>query len=214
MALAVALSVAAGATDATSFVRLGETFASVMTGNLTLLGLAAARASASLAAHIVVALAGYIVGAAIGARLTRHRSATTEIWPSRVTAVLFIELAAFAGFALGWELSHSRPAGGTQFALLALATLAMGLQAAAMERLGTPLSTTYLTGTLTGAVTSLVSGGGVRHNRASLEVLLAHAAGAAAAGGLILLAPAAVPALPLAAVGAVVVSVKTVGARQ
>jgi uncharacterized membrane protein YoaK (UPF0700 family) len=63
--LALALTVVAGATDVASFTRLGQVFASVMTGNLALLALAAARASSELAAHIVVAITGYVAGVAL-----------------------------------------------------------------------------------------------------------------------------------------------------
>jgi hypothetical protein len=69
--LAVTLTLGTGATDVASFTRLGDVFTSVMTGNLVLLGLAVGRLSGSLATHAVVALAGYLVGAAAGARLVQ-----------------------------------------------------------------------------------------------------------------------------------------------
>jgi uncharacterized membrane protein YoaK (UPF0700 family) len=104
-------------------------FAGVMTGNLTLLGLAAATRSGSLGSHVALALLGY--------------------GPAR-------------------------------------------------------RSTTFLTGTLTAAVTGLVTRAGARAGtRWSVAVLMAHAAGASAAGGLLLAAPAALPALPAAALLAV-----------
>jgi Protein of unknown function (DUF1275) len=48
--LAVAITLGTGAMDVVSFTRLGGVFSSVMTGNLVLLGLAAARPSGELAA--------------------------------------------------------------------------------------------------------------------------------------------------------------------
>jgi uncharacterized membrane protein YoaK (UPF0700 family) len=41
--LAAALAFASGAMDVAAFIKLGQVFCSVMTGNLVLLGLAAAR---------------------------------------------------------------------------------------------------------------------------------------------------------------------------
>ena len=49
-----------------SFTRLGGVFTSVMTGNIVLWGLAAARGSLTLASHTAVSIAGYIVGVAGG----------------------------------------------------------------------------------------------------------------------------------------------------
>lgn len=198
--LAVVLAVAAGALDAACFTRLGQVFAGVMTGNLTLLGLAAANRSAGLAGRIAVALAGYVTGAAGGSIMTQWSAHRDTPRRGPVLAVLVMELAALAGFTAGWALTGSRPAGAAQVGLLVAATVAAGLQAAAVRSVGTKLSTTYLTGTLTTAVAGLVTGGQSRSGiRWSLAVLAAHAAGAAAAGGLLLVAPSALPLLPDAA---------------
>jgi uncharacterized membrane protein YoaK (UPF0700 family) len=195
--LAVVLAVAAGAMDAACFTRLGQVFAGVMTGNLTLLGLAAANRSAGLAGHIALALGGYVTGAAVGS-VTAQRSAHGDTTRRRpVLLVLLTELAVLAGFTAGWVLTGGHPAGAAQLGLLAAATVATGLQAAAVRSVGTKLSTTYLTGTLTAAVAGLVTGGQSRSSiRWSLAVLAAHAAGAAAAGGLLLVAPITPPLLP------------------
>ena len=64
--IAIALTFASGAADVTSFTRLGGVFTSVMTGNIVLWGLAAARGSLTLASHTAVSIAGYIVGVAAG----------------------------------------------------------------------------------------------------------------------------------------------------
>jgi uncharacterized membrane protein YoaK (UPF0700 family) len=183
---------------------LGQVFAGVMTGNLTLLGLAAANRSAGLAGHIAVALGGYVAGAAIGSAVTRRPGDGGAPRQGRLLAVLLTELAGLAGFTAGWVLTGSRPAGAIQLGLLAVGTLAMGLQAAAVRSTGTSLSTTYLTGTLTTTVAGLVTGGRAGSDvRGGLAVLAAHAAGAAAAGGLLLVAAPALPALPDAALLAV-----------
>src|SRR5271165_4729000 len=199
--LAAALAFASGATDLASLTRLGGVFASVMTGNLILVGLAVAHASGTLAAHAAIAFASYIVGAALGSRIGAASRSEDMLWPPTVTVILLIEIAAFAGFAAGWELAGTHPSGGWQLCLLAVAAFTMGLQSAAMRSVGTPLSTTYLTGTLTGAVAEVVTGG--RRGKdisLSAAVLASAAAGAAAGGGVLIAVPAALPALPIGAI--------------
>jgi uncharacterized membrane protein YoaK (UPF0700 family) len=200
--LAVALAVAAGVVDAACITRLGQVFAGVMTGNLTLLGLAAARTSGRLAGSVAVALLGYVAGTALGSVLARVGRGARRRAP--VTVVLGVEAAVLAGFTAGWVVTAGGPAGAARLGLLAGAAAAMGLQAAAVRSVGTGLSTTYLTGTLTAAVAGLVSGrppGSA--GRWSLAVLVAHASGAGAAGGLLLVVPALVPVLAVVVVVAV-----------
>ena len=80
--------------------------------------------------------------------------------PAHVNWTLFAELVLLAGFIVGWEITDARPAGWAQFCLLAVTAAAMGMQAAAVKEMGlTEVSTTFLTGTLTALVSSLVSPG-------------------------------------------------------
>jgi uncharacterized membrane protein YoaK (UPF0700 family) len=202
-ALAVVLTLATGATDVASFTRLGGVFASVMTGNLVLLGLAIGR-SGALATHAVVAFAGYSAGVAAGARLIRVVQATGL--PHRALhAVLFAEFVLLAGFAAGWELTGGAPSGGSQLVLLAVASAAMGTQSTAACGLGSQVSTTYLTGTLTSFVAAWVTPGRrARMQSREVLVLAALTAGAAAGGLVIANAAAGLPAIPLAALALVI----------
>jgi uncharacterized membrane protein YoaK (UPF0700 family) len=176
-----------------------------MTGNLVLLGLAVAHVSGALAAHTAVAFGGYIAGAAAGAMVGARSDSQDQLWPATATASLVIELAVFAIFTAGWELADALPAGAWQLCLLGLGALAMGLQSAAMRSVRPPLQTTYLTGTLTGAVAEIVtsrrSGNGVS---LSVTVLVAAVAGAAAGGGILAVAPASLPVLPMGALTTVI----------
>jgi uncharacterized membrane protein YoaK (UPF0700 family) len=201
---AVLLTIGTGGTDVVSLTRLGGVFASVMTGNLVLLGLAAARTSAGLAAHTGVAIGGYVLGVAIGARLialaprrreTGQRGADPEGWPAMVTTALVLELVLLAVFAAGWELAGPHPAGASQYLLLVAATVAMGMQSAAVRGLGRgEYATTYLTGTLTSLIAGLVTPGTRRWpGWRQPGALLALAAGALINGILVAHAPAAVP---------------------
>ncbi len=222
--IAVALTFASGAMDVASFTRLGSVFTSVMTGNIVLWGLAVARGSLALASHTAVAVAGYVAGVAagggiaVGAGGARARGGKGKdgkgtdgdaqagrggagTWPAHITLALLAELALLGGFAAGWEITGARPGGWVQFCLLAVAAAGMGVQSSAVNHMGlTQVSTTFLTGTLTGLVSSLVNpGSGMPDRSRRLGVLLGLAAGASLAGLLVATAPDGVPALPLAA---------------
>jgi len=122
-----------------------------------------------------------------------------------MTALLLAELALLASFAAGWEVTGARPAGATQIVLLVVAAGAMGLQSAAVVQMDLGgVATTYLTGTLTGLVSSVVQGEGSARDGARFRrpgVLLGLLAGAALVGLLIAYASAAAPLPPLLAVG-------------
>jgi len=218
--IAIALTFGSGAADVASFTRLGDVFTSVMTGNIVLWGLAVARGSLTLASHTAVAIAGYIAGVAAGtwiARGAKEASAGREgVLPSHVTWVLLGELTLLAGFAVGWEVSGSSPAGWAQFGLLATLAAAMGVQSSAVNDMGlTQVSTTYLTGTLTGLVSSLVSRGqDTPHGLRRFGVLIGLVAGASLCGLFVATAADAVPVLPLAALVTTLVLATGPGGRN
>jgi uncharacterized membrane protein YoaK (UPF0700 family) len=220
--IAIALTFASGANDVASFTRLGGVFTSVMTGNIVLWGLAVARGSLSLASHTAVSLAGYIIGVATGTwtshgfkaadleKASRAEAGSAKagddqdrdsVLPAHVSWALAAELILLAGFTVGWEITGASPTGWAQFCLLAVLAAAMGVQAAAVREMGlTEVSTTFLTGTLTALVSSLVSPGqDTPHGLRRFGVLIGLAAGASLCGLLVATAAAAVPALPLAA---------------
>jgi uncharacterized membrane protein YoaK (UPF0700 family) len=221
--IAIALTFGSGAADVTSFTRLGNVFTSVMTGNIVLWGLAAALRSLTLASHTAVSIAGYIAGVAggtwiaHGAKEPRAGSGSDEagVLPAHVVWVLLAELTLLAGFAAGWEVSGARPGGWAQFGLLATLAAAMGVQSSAVKDMGlTEVSTTYLTGTLTGLVSSLVSPGqDTPHGMRRFGVLIGLAAGASLCGLLVATAADAVPVLPLAALVTTLVLARPPGWR-
>jgi uncharacterized membrane protein YoaK (UPF0700 family) len=205
--IAIALTFGSGAADVASFTRLGSVFTSVMTGNIVLWGLAAATSSLILFSHAAVAIAGYIVGVAggtwvaHGAKEEEASSSQESVLPGHVIWVLLAELTLLAGFAVGWEVTGGRPAGWAQFGLLATLAAAMGVQSSAVRDMGlTEVSTTYLTGTLTGLVSSLVSPRqDTPHGTRRFGVLIGLAAGASLCGLFVATVARAVPVLPLAA---------------
>jgi len=203
--IAIALTFGSGTADVASFTRLGSVFSSVMTGNIVLWGLAVARGSLTLASHTAVAVGGYIAGVAVGTWVARGAKAASSdrdaVLPSHVLWVLLAELTLLAGFAVGWEVSGASPAGWAQFCLLATLAAAMGAQSSAVNDMGlAQVSTTYLTGTLTGLVSSLVSPGqDTPHGIRRFGVLIGLAAGASLCGLFVATAADGVPALLLAA---------------
>jgi uncharacterized membrane protein YoaK (UPF0700 family) len=210
--IAVLLTFSSGAMDVASFTRLGSVFASVMTGNIVVFGLSLARGSVSLAAHTLTAIAGYVIGVAVGTRVAwfhgrRAPGRTSDSpWPPHVTMAFLLEFLLIAGVAAGWEITGSRPGGAGQFVMLVLATCAMGIQSAAVTDMGLKeVSTTFLTGTLTGLVGSLAAWDGRRVGLRRPGVLFGLASGAILAGLLVAYVPDLVPALPLGAVATVIV---------
>ena len=210
--VAIALTFGSGANDVASFTRLGGVFTSVMTGNIVLGGLAVAQRSLSLASHTAVSIAGYIAGVAGGTWVAHgfkvHGSAKPDetdrdsVLPAHVSWALFTELVLLAGFTAGWEVTGARPAGWAEFVLLAVLAAAMGMQSSSVNEMGlTNVSTTFLTGTLTGLVSSLARPGqGMQHGARRIGVLIGLATGALLSGLLVATAPRVVPVLPLAAV--------------
>jgi len=181
------LAVTSGALDALGFLGLGGVFASVMTGNLVLLGLGAGTRNGRLADHAAVAIAAYVLGVAVGARLAGSAHPTTGLARTeRLHVVASVELILVVGFTVGWEVTRGIPSSAAQLVLIALAAAAMGLQGSAIRAtMGSDVSTTYLTGTLTGIVAALAGGRPVRDQWRGATVLLAALAGAGL-GGLVL----------------------------
>ncbi len=186
--IAIALTFGSGAADVASFTRLGSVFTSVMTGNIVLWGLAVARGSLTLASHTAVAVGGYVAGVAVGTWVAHGARAVSSdqegVLPPHVLWVLLAELTLLAGFAAGWEVSGGSPAGWAQFCLLATLAAAMGAQSSAVNDMGlAQVSTTYLTGTLTGLVSSLVRPGqDTAHGIRRFGVLIGLASGASCPG--------------------------------
>ena len=201
--LLVALTFAAGLVDAVALLRL-DVFTAVMTGNIVLLGLAVGQGAFGNALRSVIALVAYGVGVVVGARIV-GAVAIESHWSPKVTRALAIEWVLQAAFLTGWVLTGTKPDGASAAALIAFSGVAMGIQAATARALAPGMSTTYVTGTLTGLLSELSALGAVsgdRRRRASIVVALAVGA---VAGALVLtVIPLLAPAIPLAVVGAVV----------
>lgn len=153
------LTAAAGSADALSYLGLGRVFTANMTGNLVLLGVAIGQGQVAGSLRSVIAFAGFGIGVLVGAGATA-RSKEATVWPPSVTLVVVVELGLLVAFAAGWEIAGDRPATLALDLLIALSAGAMGMQTAAARRLNVAgVTTTFVTGTLTGLIAELASVG-------------------------------------------------------
>jgi uncharacterized membrane protein YoaK (UPF0700 family) len=147
------LTWAAGNIDAISYFGLGHVFTAMMTGNTVLLGLALAQGEVLAALRSILALVGFSVGVFVGALIVERESEPQD-WPAVVTNAIGLEAVILAIFAGTSFLTGG--AGVTYFLIFLFAT-AMGIQSAAVRRLGVPgIATTYITGTLTSLMVDLL----------------------------------------------------------
>jgi uncharacterized membrane protein YoaK (UPF0700 family) len=209
-ALMLVLTVLTGVVDAVSILSLGRVFVANMTGNVVFIGFAVAGASGFSLSASLSALAGFLVGAAVGGflvdRIGSHRG--------RVPAVvaggeLVLILAALVGAAVAGDALST----GDKVAIAALLALAMGAQNAAVRQLKVfDLTTTVLTMTLTGLASDLRE----RDRFAIIRRLLAVAAmlvGAIAGAWLVLQVSNAAALALAAALLAIVVAAAIAGSR-
>jgi uncharacterized membrane protein YoaK (UPF0700 family) len=193
--LMLVLTVLTGVVDAVSILSLGRVFVANMTGNVVFVGFALAGASGFSLSASLSALAGFLIGAAVGGaavdRLGTHRGRLlTVVATGELGLVLVALLIAVA--------TGTRAGPGSRDGIAALLALAMGAQNAAVRQLKVfDLTTTVLTMTLTGIAADLRR----RERFALLRRLLAVAAmlAGALAGAVLVLRASAASALGLAA---------------
>ena len=92
---------------------------------------------------------GQVFTANMTGETVAERGRQDVTWPSFVTAALALELAALLALAIGWILAGGTPTGAALHCFISASAFAMGVQSAAVGRLGVASgSTTYATGTL------------------------------------------------------------------
>jgi uncharacterized membrane protein YoaK (UPF0700 family) len=151
--IALLLGGAAGYLDAVGYLTL-NLFTANMTGNTVLLGIFAGEGRWSAAERVVLALALFFAGATVAGVAARRQT--------RLAGMLAAEAAALLAGLVFWVVALRGVRGAVDapgaFALIALFGLAMGIQSAAVRRVGEHrVSTTYVTGTLTSLATDVAA---------------------------------------------------------
>ena len=178
------LTVVSGLIDAVSYLGLEHVFTANMTGNVVVLGFAAAGAPGFSVAHTLTSLGSFVVGATAGGRVAvRLGSGSRRTWARLTLAAEAVLLGVSAVVAFA-----APGATATAYTLIAVTAFAMGLRNATVRRLGIPdLTTTVLTMTLTGLAADSRAGGGpgTRSPRRTASVV-AMVVGAGAGAWLVL----------------------------
>ena len=160
-ALLLILTAVTGVVDAVSILALGRVFVANMTGNVVFAGFAIVGAPGFSLSSSLFALAGFLIGAAIGgALITRAGQDRAVLLRAGVIAEVVFAAAALAvaaasaapGVSRGTTAIAGPPFGAaTTDAVAALLAVGMGIQNAVARKLALPdLTTTVLTMTLTG----------------------------------------------------------------
>ena len=161
--LLLTLTLVTGIVDAVSILALGRVFVANMTGNVVFVGFALTGAPGFSLGASLFALAGFLVGANLGGRITAkvghdhalHLRAATVSELALLAAALIVAVS--AGGAAAYQGTLHLATGTATFgtavidALAAILAVAMGIQNAVARALAVPdLTTTVLTMTLTG----------------------------------------------------------------
>ena len=175
------LTFTSGGIDVVTLMIIGGAFTSVITGNLIFVGRAVGTSSLSPALHAVMAVAGYVLGVAAGARLRQHfaRRGPQAAWPRSATLVLAAECGILAAVNVAWLGWDAAPPAAATDVLLVAAALSLGMQGAAARAIKGNPSTTYMTGALTTLVEALSTGGRRTADVSAVAGLLALVVGAA-----------------------------------
>ena len=179
--LMLALTFGTGVVDAVGYLGLDRVFTGNMTGNVVLLGLALVGGDDLPLLGPVVALGGFVLGAALGGRALRR---TAHAWTGRTT--LLLAVVGLLVLALAVVLLVIRdPAGPLLLTVTGVLGGAMGLQAATARAVAvTDVTTVVVTSTLTGLASDSAlgsrRGGGTGRRLAAVVLLTLGALGGAA----------------------------------
>jgi uncharacterized membrane protein YoaK (UPF0700 family) len=143
--------------DALSYLALDGIFVSFMSGSTVFLGLRIGAGNVPSALNALDAIIGYIGGVTLAAYIAYPSSTQEKLWPRSATKMVAIELALLVVFAIGGFFAGKPPAQVALYVLIALASLAMGIQSAIVYALGVyGVVTTAISATWTGAIIGLV----------------------------------------------------------
>ncbi|MFI5817998.1 YoaK family protein [Streptomyces rishiriensis] len=199
----LALTTLSGLIDAVTYLGLGHVFTANMTGNVVVLGFAAAGAPGFSVPHTAASIACFLAGATAGGRVTRHMGARSRRGLARMT--LGVEALLLAG-AAAMAAATTDDAPATVYTIIALTAFAMGLRNATVRKLAVRglTTTTVVTMTLTGLGADSWAGDGTRpRSPRRAAAVTAMFAGAVLGALLVLHHDLALPLLLAAATSAV-----------
>ena len=205
--LLVVLTLVTGLVDAFSYLVLGHVFVANMTGNVVFLGFALAGAPGFSIGASCAALALFALGALGGGWLAQRLGAHRARLLGAATALQAVVVSASVIVA---TLSDGHVESAPRYALIVTLAAAMGMQNAAVRRLGVAeLTTTVLTMTITGIASDgpFTRGSAARAGRRLLAVAAMFLGGLV--GAVCVLHVRAEPPLVLADVALVTVAVVT-----
>jgi uncharacterized membrane protein YoaK (UPF0700 family) len=188
LGLMLVLTFSTGIVDAVGYLGLDRVFTANMTGNVVILGMALTGAEDLPILGPVLALLGFLAGAAVVGRVLRRAATGWTTASTVVFAVVGVVLAALAAVTStlsGVPVETGTTAPPTALAVTTVLGLVMGGQAAAARRLAVKdVTTVVVTSTLTGlAADSRLAGGDgegwCRRLGAVLLILAGAAVGAA-----------------------------------
>ncbi len=207
----LALTLLSGLIDGVCYLGLGRVFTANMTGNVVILGFAAAGAPGFSVTACLTSLAVFLVGAVCGGRISSRVSRRSRLLATAVgLEAAFVAAAAVVAFA-----ASAVSTGWGRYTTIALLAFAMGIRNAVIRRLAVPdMTTTVLTMTLTGlAADSGLAGGGNPHAGRRVAAVLAMLSGAVLGAALFLHRGAGLP-LAIAAGAAAVTAVAASASRS
>lgn len=151
------LTLVSGLVDAVSYLGLGRVFTANMTGNVVVLGFAAAGAPGFSAPASLTSLGAFLLGAICAGRVGSRMSRRGRLLMlAMLTEAVLVSATAAIAF-----LSSTVASGAGRYTVIAVLAFAMGVRNATVRRIAVPdMTTTVLTMTLTGlAADSSLAGG-------------------------------------------------------
>ncbi|MFW7413546.1 YoaK family protein [Demequina sp. SO4-18] len=209
--LMLALTFSTGVIDAVGYLGLDRVFTGNMTGNVVILGMALTGVDDLPVLGPVLALIGFLVGAAIGGRTLRTFDAG---WSNKTTLLFSFVAVTLIASAIVATI-ESEPPHFLAFSVTTALGLAMGLQAAVARHIAVKdITTVVVTSTITGlAADSFAGGEGLNFWKRRMGAILLIGAGACA-GALLLTIHIAVGMLASALITVVVTIVGHVSKPQ
>ena len=184
VATLAALTVVSGFVDAVSFLGLGHVFTANMTGNVVLIGFAAAGAPGFSMAASLCALGCFLAGAVAGGRMVRGTNSPRRL----LLGAMVLQAGGVTAAAVVAGLVATIAVGWPRYVVIGVLAASMGVRNAAVRHLGVPdMSTAVLTTTLTGlAAQSPLAGGTNPHARLGTTSVLSMFGGALVGAVLVL----------------------------